>query len=129
MSPLDLITAAAILTGIALVIVLSLIIIDCVRGAVERTRASLTRAHRTVAAVQAGDFGPGEEHPRLIDLDSGHEYEWVDDFDDPANSGYANVLDHDFAWSRHELERVLELAELRSLDPSQIEQLRAKLDQ
>lgn len=115
MSPITPIVAGGLLLGLALVIALSMIIID-----------SFARAHHTVHDVHNGDFGPGEEHPRLIDLDTGHEYEWVDDADP---SGYANVADHEFTWPRDLLERMCRLAELRSLDSSQIEQLRAKLDQ
>jgi type II secretory pathway pseudopilin PulG len=122
------ITISVLLLGVALVLVLAVLIVKCVR-------ASFDRAHRTVAAARAmvaarrDDHGAGEQHPQLIDLNSGHEYEWVDDPDNPENSGYANVADHDFAWSRDVLERVAPLVELRSLDPSQIEQLRAQLDQ
>lgn len=128
MSPSDLVAASAVLTGIALIIVLSLIIVTGVRAAVASARVSFARARRTISAARA-DLAMGEQHPRLIDTDTGHEYEWVVDLDDPGNSGYANVLDHDFAWPREDLERVAPLVELRSLDPSQIELLRRQLDQ
>ena len=55
-----------------------------------------------------------DTHPNLIDLDSGDEYEWV-------GEGYAHEGDHDFCWSRG-----LHLAEVGSLDESELAELRAR---
>lgn len=116
--------AAALLPGLILVVALLWLIINGLVSSADRARA-----RRALEFARHGDLTAVEEHPRLIDLDTGHEYEWVTDTENPDGSGYANVLDHDFAWPRKDLERVAPLVELRSLDPSQIEQLRRQLDQ
>lgn len=63
---------------------------------------------------------PRDYHPDLIDLDTGDEYEWVDE-------GYAHEGDHDFAWSREDLAREgSRLAEIDSLSEAELDRLRAQ---
>lgn len=62
------------------------------------------------------------EHPDLIDLDTGDEYEWRGD-------GYAHEGDHDWAWPRADLEREHRLAEVDSLEPAELDELRRRYNQ
>lgn len=74
----------------------------------------------TDAPVTCQKCGP-DPLPDLIDLDSGDEYEWRGD-------GYAHEGDHDFAWSRAELEsQGQRLAEVASLSAAELAALRARL--
>lgn len=66
------------------------------------------------------------DHPGLIDLDTGDEYEWVADPAAGGEPGYAHVDDHDWAWPRTALEHGARIAEVTALDPAQLAALRAR---
>jgi hypothetical protein len=61
-------------------------------------------------------------HPPLIDLDTGDEYEWITDPAGGGEPGYAHVEDHDGAWPWPSGR----VAEITSLDPEQVQALRAR---
>lgn len=60
------------------------------------------------------------DQSNVIDLDTGDEYEWV------GPTGYAHVLDHDFAWPREDLLRSGNLVDVDRLDPDELAGVRAK---
>jgi DNA-binding CsgD family transcriptional regulator len=65
-----------------------------------------------------------DEHPNLINIADGTEYEWVDDPPSGSGPGYANVDDHDWTWPRDALERSGPIEEVRSLDAGELARLR-----
>jgi hypothetical protein len=62
---------------------------------------------------------PAMEHPDLIDLDTGDEFEWRGD-------GYSHEGDHDFSWPREDLERARPVVEVDSLPPDELAMLRER---
>jgi hypothetical protein len=68
-----------------------------------------------------------EQHPPLIDLDTGDEYEWITEPAGGGEPGYAHVEDHDWAWPREALgENGARIAEIAALAPDQVAALRAR---
>lgn len=89
-------------------------------------------AHTVAVAIRRGllkeepPVPPEDEHPNLINIADGTEYEWIEDPPSGSGPGYANVDDHDWTWSREALERSAPVEEVRSLDAAELERLRGE---
>ena len=84
-----------------------------------------TKCSRCGQCSRCHGFCDCDEHPSLINIADGTEYEWVEDPPSGSGPGYANVDDHDWTWPREALERSEPVEEVGSLDVAELARLRA----